>query len=143
MRKGFTLIELLVVVLIIGILAAVALPQYRKAVYKAKAAEAFTYLDALRKAEGIYYLENGHYTDSISNLSVSLPEMKYHSVSLGWIDSMLVPYIYSHTRGYGSYSIETYLQDLPGSQPIRCFGPLSNSEICKTIMPCGSTSCYM
>ncbi len=58
-RAGFTLIELLVVVLIIGILSAVALPQYQKSVEKARMAEVFTTFDALRKAYQLCVLARG------------------------------------------------------------------------------------
>ena len=72
-RLGFTLIELLVVVLIIGILAAVALPQYQKAVTKSRAAAVMPLLRAIANAEETYYLANNQYTASYDELSVSLP----------------------------------------------------------------------
>ncbi len=71
--KGFTLIELLVVVLIIGILSAIALPQYQKAVIKARAAELQTLTRALATAQATYYMANGEYADNLDNLDLSFP----------------------------------------------------------------------
>ena len=72
-KKAFTLIELLVVVLIIGILSAVALPQYQKAVEKAKAAQALTLLRSVADATQAYHLANGTYPSKFEELDIQVP----------------------------------------------------------------------
>ena len=71
--KAFTLIELLVVVLIIGILAAVAVPQYQKAVEKTRNAIYLPILVALRDAQQVYFMSNNSYADSMSEIDVDVP----------------------------------------------------------------------
>ena len=70
--SGFTLIELLVVVLIIGILASVALPQYEKAVEKSRAVEALSFFNTLEKAEKSYQLATGRYTRNLDRLDIEI-----------------------------------------------------------------------
>ena len=72
-NQAFTLIELLVVVLIIGILAAIAVPKYQLAVAKSKFSTLKEATTALKNAQERYYLQNGTYANRFDLLDITLP----------------------------------------------------------------------
>lgn len=73
-KNGFTLIELLVVVLIIGVLTAVALPQYSTAVEKARSAEALSLMNAVAGSAERYCFQMDKWPNNMSQLDIEVPK---------------------------------------------------------------------
>ncbi len=71
-EQGFTLIELLVVIIIIGLLAAIALPSFLSQADKARFAEAKAYIGTMSRLQQVYYLEKRTFTSNIGNLGIGV-----------------------------------------------------------------------
>lgn len=106
-RSGFTLIELLVVVLIVGILSAVAVPQYTRAVEKARAAEAVVNVKALAEAAELYYLANSEYpfhSEHFDQAGLDALDIKISDTKNFSIRTHYGVYVAMQRRNSGTYS---------------------------------------
>ena len=149
MKKGFTLIELLVVVLIIGVLSAIALPQYQLAVTKTRVAILLPLMKSIDTAQKIYKMANGHYSEDFSELDIQMPggaktvtatQIKYDDWNC-WLNERVS--VYCNTS---HINLEKYYQydftDCWSSAP-------STEKICKSLCgteletkPSGNKVCY-
>jgi prepilin-type N-terminal cleavage/methylation domain-containing protein len=112
-KQSFTLVELAVVVVIIGVLAAFAVPRFLDSVERSKASEAFNYLSSVRAAQERFHARQGTYADAMADLDIRLSTPKYFTVGViaaGGTGNLEDSWTLTLTRngasaGYGAYTV--------------------------------------
>ena len=136
---GFTLVELAVVVVIIGVLAAFAVPRFLASVERSKAAESFNYLATVHSAQERYHARQGTYAGDIADLDTQMVEPEYFTVGdvavpsgetsleTGWELTLTRA---GASAGYGAYTV-VFNQDgfdSAGSTIVAEISPLQTSN---------------
>ena len=157
-KGGFTLIELLVVVLIIGILAAIALPQYRIAVAKSRVANIVVLMKSIYNAKEVYLMNNSELTD-IDALDISIPhtsasyDEEHHRIILegvpGTADGKMVvetrkPNVYAGVAGRCGITIDMTKHSETDETRMYCYvkadsanGGTCGVPVCKSMQGAG------
>ncbi len=112
MKQGFTLIELLVVVLIIGVLSAVALPQYQTAVERSRATEALTQMNAIQTAAERYHAQHEAWPTTFNQLDVDIPQR-----TSGTYGGKNFTFTFAQNASTGKLEISAERSTLTGTHP--------------------------
>ena len=118
MKKAFTLVELLIVIIIIGILATMAIPQYQKMVERAKWAEPIQILNSIGTACIIYYTEHGFYPGHFSDLDIEIPGTYFPGIQSGVIKKNNFGYYVAGWPNGDRYFLVNAFYDIDGNNDI-------------------------
>ena len=110
-KLGFTLLELLIVVIIIGILAAVALPGFGRMVRRSRTAEAQNVVGSMLTAEFLYYQERRSFASAAGDLLVDIPPSANFAYSVTGATATTATVLASGQGGAGGISVTGTVND--------------------------------
>lgn len=140
-EKGFTLIELLVVIIIIGILAAIALPSFLNQAAKAKQSEAKSYVGAVNRSQQAYRIENPKFAAKLTDLELGLSDTVNYKFDLTGSDDEkgVVKAEPQDIKALKAYSGGVYLDAATGqTAAIMCESKATNKA---AALPTNATTC--
>ena len=144
-KQGFTLLELLVVVLIVGILASVAIPQYFKTVERTRVAEALGMISSIKTSEDRYLARRGAYASDLTQLDLPSTSVTAAAITAKFFNGAVTVgacaggpcYAITVTRHtnttnvmgrYGTYSLNLNIPTAPKPVIVTCPGGASKCD---------------
>ncbi|MBW4660773.1 MAG: type IV pilin-like G/H family protein [Drouetiella hepatica Uher 2000/2452] len=131
-EQGFTLIELLVVIIIIGILAAIALPSFLNQAAKAKQSEAKSYVGSVNRAQQAYRIEKTAFSGTIAALEIGIP------TSTVDYDYAVTPAAAANTTFTAIPNDSTTLRSYAGGVQVISTTGQSSAAACQSTAPSGT-----